>query len=170
MNGVEEGQPLPGHPVNETELQGLGFTPLSLVVTQSALPIESGTACQWDTVGSIPERPGHYLFTVEDGGSISVTYVGKTDHLWMVTKGHLPHGGGPRGGNRYGHPKHAGTNRRRINVLLAEQLALGRSFGHWVRPLGLASDDPGRVEHELLREEDELINRWDLRKVGWNIK
>lgn len=87
-----------------------------------------------------------------------MTYVGRTEHLWMVTKGQLP-GSGGRGGQRYGRPQHAGATRQRVNILIAEQLREGRSVRHWVRP--------GPV-NELRAEEERLITEWDLRRVGWN--
>ncbi len=78
----------------------------------------------------------------------------------MVTRGHLPKSGGARPGQRYGRPLYAGTTRKRINMLVAAELAAGRWVQHWVRPL----------QNELLiAEEEVLIQRWRLRQVGWNL-
>jgi len=87
-----------------------------------------------------------------------VTYVGRIEHLWMVTRGRLPVDGG-RGAPRYRRPRHAGATRRRVNILIAVQLRVGRSVRRWVRPLATA---------ELRVEEERLITRWNLRRVGWN--
>lgn len=77
----------------------------------------------------------------------------------MVTKGRLPRPAGARDGQRYGRPKYAGITRQRVNILVAAQLAAGRRVRHWLRPL----------PEPLLREEEErLIQRWQLREVGWN--
>jgi len=88
-----------------------------------------------------------------------VTYVGMTTHLWMVTIGRLPSGGG-RGGQRYGRPRHAGVTRERVNVLVAEQVQVGRVVTHWVKPV----DDISA----LRLQEEQLIAKWDLRLAGWN--
>src|SRR3990170_1764325 len=156
---------LPGHGTSEPELRSLGFVPLSIEVRRF-LPTPEGMCCEWDTVGAVPEGPGHYLFTIEDGGEIRVAYAGLTVHLWMVTKGHLPRGGGARPGQRYGRPKYAGVTRRRINSLVAEQLGLGRRVRHWVRPLVHPPAAPSAIRAELLVGEEELITRWRLREVG----
>jgi hypothetical protein len=87
-----------------------------------------------------------------------VAYVGRTEHLWMVTKGRLP-GGGARGGQRYGRPRHAGATRRRVNILIAEQLRAGRVVRHWICQLPSAA---------LRAEEERFITSWDLRRCGWN--
>lgn len=110
-------------------------------------------------MGEVPDAPGLYAFTVEDDHELRVAYVGLTEHLWMVTKGHLPGGAGARGGQRYGRPKHAGVTRKRVNILIAEQLRAGRLVRHWVLSL------PGVA---LRAEEERLIIDWDLRRVGWN--
>jgi hypothetical protein len=96
---------------------------------------------------------------MEDDAHIRVTYVGLTEHLWMVTKGRLPGSGGARGGQRYGRPRHAGVTRQRVNILIAGQLRSGRVVRHWVRTLPVAA---------LRAEEERLINSWNLRRVGWN--
>lgn len=137
----------------------MGFIPLDIeILDRVSLPFgESGV--NWNTIGDVPDSPGVYAFTVADDEELRVTYVGLTSHLWMVTKGRLPDGSA-RGGQRYGRPKHAGTTRTRVNVLVAEQLTLGRTVRHWVR---LALD----VE-ELPALEESLIRKWDLRLSGWN--
>lgn len=147
-----------GHPISEGELASAGFKPLHLRPGSLDVDLPSGPGCEWTTVGEVPEGPGLYAFTVEDDHDIRVTYVGRTEHLWMVTKGRLPSGGG-RGGQRYGMPRHAGATRQRVNILVAEQLRAGRLVRHWVRPLPAM---------ELRAEEERLITVWDLRRVGWN--
>jgi hypothetical protein len=121
-----------------------------------------------DTVGIVPEGPGHYLFTVEDNDRMHMTYVGLTEHLWMVTKGRLPGGRGARPGQRYGRPVYAGVTRRRINLLAAEQLDLGRRVRHWVRTLAHPPADVAATRGQLVLEEEELILLWRLRETGWN--
>jgi hypothetical protein len=150
---------LPGHPIAATALFAAGFRPLELTVGSLHVDLPSGTGCEWTTMGEVPDAPGLYAFTVEDDHELRVAYVGLTEHLWMVTKGHLPGGAGARGGQRYGRPKHAGVTRKRVNILIAEQLRAGRLVRHWVLPL------PGVA---LRAEEERLIIDWDLRRVGWN--
>ncbi len=82
-----------------------------------------------------------------------MVYVGLTTHLWMVTKRRLPRSGGARPGQRYGRPKYAGTTRQRVNVLIADQIALRLRALHWLRPL---------AEDRLRAEEEALIRRWRL--------
>ena len=120
--------------------------------------LADGVGCAWTTVGDVPDSPGLYAFTVSDGSVLRLTYVGLTTHLWMVTKGHLPQSGGARGAQRYGHPKHAGVTRQRVNILIAIEHAAGRQVRHWVRPLAA----------ELPAAEETLIRRWRLRETGWN--
>jgi len=148
----------PGHPILATELSLAGFEPLELRVTSLNVHLSSGRGCEWTTIGEVPDAPGLYAFTVEDDQQMRVAYVGLTEHLWMVTKGRLP-GGGARGGQRYGRPRHAGATRQRVNILIAEQLRAGRLVRHWVRKLPLAM---------LRAEEERFITGWDLRRVGWN--
>jgi hypothetical protein len=149
----------PGHPVAAADLYQVGFRPLELRVTSLDVDLPTGRGCEWTTVGEVPQVSGLYAFTVEDDQYIRVTYVGLTEHLWMVTKGRLPGGGGARGGQRYGRPRHAGVTRQRVNILIAGQLCAGRVVRHWVRPLPTAV---------LRAEEERLITSWDLRHVGWN--
>lgn len=170
MNGTGDrldSKELPGRDTSEPELRSLGFVPLSIEVRRF-VPIPEGLCCEWDTIGAVPESPGHYLFTIEDGAAIRVAYMGLTGHLWMVTKGHLPRGGGARGPQRYGRPKHAGITRRRINLLITQQLGLGRRTRHWVRPLVHAAAAPSAIRAQLKVGEEELIARWRLREIGWN--
>jgi hypothetical protein len=124
----------PGHPILATELSLAGFEPLELQVTSLNVHLPSGRGCEWTTIGEVPDASGLYAFTLEDDQQMRVAYVGLTEHLWMVTKGRLP-GGGARGGQRYGRPRHAGATRQRVNILIAEQLRAGRLVRHWVRKL-----------------------------------
>jgi hypothetical protein len=137
----------------------VGFTPLELRAERMNVDLPCGTGCEWATAGAVPDSPGLYAFTVEDGLDLRVVYVGVTSHLWMVTKGRLPGGGGARGGQRYGRPRHAGVTRQRVNVLIAAQLRAGRQVRHWVRPLPAP---------DLRSEEERLITTWQLRTYGWN--
>ena len=157
-----------GTVVAEQDLVQLGFSPLALAVRRPAVSLPEGIGCDWDTVGQVPDGPGHYLFSVEHDGELRVTYVGLTSHLCMVTKGHLPPSGGARGGQRYGRPTHAGVTRRRINVLVAGEMQAGRVVRHWVRRMSVAPTDPRPVDERLRIEEEELIVRWKLRQAGWN--
>jgi hypothetical protein len=145
--------------VSAEELNALGFLPLELEFKEPVELAFGQLGRNWNTLGEIPNGPGIYAFTVESDGEMRVTYVGMTTHLWMVTIGRLP-GGSPRGGDRYGRPKHAGITRERINVLVAEQAEMGRAVTHWVMPV----DDIV----ELRPREESLITRWDLRLAGWN--
>jgi len=147
----------PGHPVTAAELAGAGFRPLELRVARD-VDLPGGRGCDWTTIGEVPDGPGLYAFSAEDDHEMRVAYVGRTEHLWMVTKGCLP-GGQARPGQRYGRPRYAGTTRQRINLLVAEQLRAGRLVRHWVRPCPAAA---------LRLEEERLISQWDLRRVGWN--
>lgn len=158
---------LPGHVTTEAELTSLGFAPLTLR-TRGAITLFDGTGCEWDTLGTVPSGPGHYLFTVEDDSSMHVTYAGLTEELWMVTKGRLPDGRS-RPAQRYGRPKYAGLTRQRINLLVTEQLAFGRCVRHWVRPLIQPTPQtPAATKVHLRVGEEELILRWRLREIGWN--
>lgn len=150
---------LPGAAVTEQLLRELGFTPFELAFEAGSVSWPGAVGIKWATVGEVPDSPGLYAFTVSDGATLHVTYVGKTDHLWMVTKGLLPRGGGPRGGNRYGHPVHAGVTRKRINALVAEQVTRGRTVQHWLAPWPI---------ERLATDEEAFIARWKLRVVGWN--
>lgn len=149
---------LPGFPVSAAVLAAAGFTPLELRVERLNVDLPCGTGCEWATAGAVPDSPGLYAFTVEEGRDLRVAYVGMTSHLWMVTKGRLP-GGGARGGQRYGRPRHAGGTRQRINVLIAAQLRAGHQVRHWVRPSPTL---------DLRAEEERLIASWELRTYGWN--
>lgn len=153
-------QNFPGHRVTERELHTLGFYPYELEIYSVDVQLPEGVGYNWKTIGDVPELPGVYAFTVDDYGSDPhVTYVGQTKHLWMVTKGRLPRLGGARGPQRYGRPLHAGETRRRINILASEQIRKGYHVRHWLRPTDASL---------LLTDEEELIRRWNLRRVGWN--
>lgn len=157
---------LPGHVVTEAELLDRGFLPLMLELRHVNVELPGGLGCEWTPMGEIPRGPGLYAFTVEKD-NLCVAYVGLTEELWMVTKGRLP-AGGARGGQRYGRPRYAGVTRQRINCLVAEQLRLGRTVRHWVRPLHDQPDDRQTLRRRLFDAEQELISHWDLRRVGWN--
>jgi hypothetical protein len=157
-----------GTVVAEQDLVLLGFSPLALAVRRLGVSLPEAIGCDWDTVGQVPDGPGHYLFSVEHDGELRVTYVGLTTHLWMVTKGQLPRSGGARGGQRYGRPTHAGATRRRINIHVAEELQAGRAVRHWVRRMSAVPADPRAINERLRAEEEELIVRWQLRQAGWN--
>jgi hypothetical protein len=150
---------LPGHPITHEELASLGFSAHDIVIRATGVLLPHGPGCEWTTLGDVPDSPGLYAFTVDDGVVQHVTYVGLTTHLWMVTKGRLPRSGGARPGQRYGRPKYAGITRQRVNVLIAAELDAGRRVRHWVRPLG---------PDALRREEERLIQQWRLRELGWN--
>lgn len=150
---------LPGTPVTEAELRTAGFVPLELRFADEPVPLATGVGCSWTTEGDVPDGPGLYAFTVDDGVAQHMAYVGRTSHLWMVTRGLLPRAGGARGGQRYGRPKHAGVTRQRVNMLIASQRMQGRRIRHWVRTL---------PDLELVAEEEALITRWRLRTTGWN--
>ena len=159
VGDVISAYPLPGTPVTDEELSALGFIPLELEFVDSPVILPLGTGCSWITTGEVPDTAGLYAFTVAVDGFMHVTYVGRTSHLWMVTKGQLPRSGGSRPGQRYGRPKYAGVTRQRINVLIAAQRAAGRQVRHWVRPL---------PDAETRLQEEQLIVRWRLRDTGWN--
>jgi len=148
----------PGHPILATDLTKAGFQPLELRVSSLDVELPGGRGCEWTTLGEVSNASGLYAFTVEDDHQMRVAYVGRTDHLWMVTKGRLP-GNGARGGQRYGRPQHAGATRQRVNILIAEQLRAGRVVRHWIRQLQPTA---------LRAEEERFITGWDLRRVGWN--
>ena len=152
------GSAWPGQPIAAAELAIAGFKPLELLVRSLDVDLPGGQGCEWTTTTEVPEGPGLYAFTVEDDHEMRVTYVGRTEHLWMVTKGLLP-GGRGRVGQRYGRPRHAGATRQRINILIAEQLRERRLVRQWVRPCPVG---------QLRAEEERLITEWDLRGVGWN--
>jgi hypothetical protein len=150
---------LPGYPVLEGELVALGFAPHELQFDPGEVLILGGIGVAWTTLGDVPDAAGLYAFTIDDGRRQNVAYVGRTSHLWMVTKGRLPHSAGARPGQRYGRPKYAGGTRQRVNVLVAAEVAAGRRVRHWLRPLAAA---------DLAGEEERLIQLWRLRQVGWN--
>lgn len=121
-------------------------------------------------MGDVPDSPGIYAFTVQrqaDHPVTRVVYVGMTTHLWMVTKGFLPRGGGARGGQRYGRPIHAGATRTRINLEIARASRKGWTVRHWVRPFAVPIGMD--VTTALRDQEEELIRRWKLRSTGWNV-
>jgi hypothetical protein len=148
-----------GFAVSAPELLVAGFMPLELRFERLDVSLPAGTGCEWATAGSVPVGPGLYAFTVEDNRELRVAYVGLTSHLWMVTKGRLPGGQGARGGQRYGRPRHADATRQRVNILIAEQVRVGRRVRHWVRPTPAAA---------LRAEQERLISSWRLRQNGWN--
>lgn len=151
---------LPGFVVDEAEVRRLGFQPHELRFHPTEIALPGGKGCEWSTLGVIPEGPGLYLFTITEGDVTAVAYVGQTKHLWMMTKGYLPRGGGARPGNRYGKPRYAGSTRQRVNILVAQQVAAGRLVRHWLKPTPL---------ERLDAEEESFIALWRLRLVGWNV-
>ena len=158
---------LPGRLVSTSELNDEGFVPLKLEVRKLDAEYPFGRGCEWTTLGNVPKGPGVYAFTVGEDNNLHVTYVGLTEELWMVTKGRLPNGGA-RPGQRYGRPRYAGVTRQRINGLVGEQLVLGRLVRHWVSPIVNPLSDRADVRGQLVLREEQLIQRWDLRLVGWN--
>ncbi|GAB3563393.1 hypothetical protein GCM10027344_20810 [Spelaeicoccus albus] len=150
---------MPGTLVEPEDLIALGFVPHDLDFGQH-VEWPGGTGIEWATLGQVPDSAGVYLFTIGDGDVVHVAYVGLTTHLWMVTKGHLPHSGGARGGQRYGKPRHAGVTRKRVNALIAQQVDAGRTVQHWLREL---------PRDLIVDEEDRLIHLWSTRSTGWNI-
>jgi hypothetical protein len=131
---------LPGFAISADDLMSLGFLPYELRIGAMDIQLPDSLGCNWTTIGTVPDAPGLYAFSVESSARMAVTYVGMTEQLWMVTKGHLPRSGGARGGQRYGRPKHAGVTRKRINGLVAEQILLGRTGA----PLASAPSPVGR--------------------------
>jgi len=153
-------QALPGFPVSEAELIALGFAPHDLQFEHGHVQLSEGRiGTAWVTLGDVPDAAALYAFTVDDGTRHNVTYVGKTSHLWMVTKGRLPRSAGARPGQRYGRPTYAGVTRHLVNVQVAVEVAAGRRVRHWLRPL---------AQSDLAVEEARLIRLWRLRDVGWN--
>ncbi len=163
----ELGDEAAGYPIAATELRGAGFVPLVLEFRPTSVELPYGAACEWTTIGDVPTGPGLYAFTSGDEIALSVLYVGLTEELWMITKGRLP-AGGARPGQRYGRPRYAGVTRQRVNALIAGRIRNGEAMRHWVRPLGESQGDRGAVRGRLLQLEEELIVRWELRRVGWN--
>ena len=155
----------PGHPVDEATLASMGFMPFILEIRPAHVDLPG--SCEWTTSGDIPKGPGLYAFTVDKAGDLRVMYVGLTEELWMVTKGRLPTGQS-RPAQRYGRPRYAGVTRQRVNALVAAQLQQGRLVRHWLRPLENPPGDRVEMRSTLLRMEQELITRWDLRRLGWN--
>lgn len=160
MSGpVLPGSALPGSPVTATELRELGFAAHELRFDADPVAWPGGIGLNWTTLGEVPESPGMYAFTVAEQHQLHVAYVGLTTHLWMITKGRMPRSGGARGGQRYGRPKHAGITRKRIDALIAVQVAAGRIVTHWLAPTPAG---------DIVGLEEQLIARWNLRVTGWN--
>ncbi|MEP9380775.1 hypothetical protein [Nocardioides sp. KR10-350] len=155
----------PGRRMTATELRDHGFDAYELLFHDRS---QAGY-CNWDTLGSVPDAPGLYAFTLSQEPSaeeITVMYVGMTTHLWMVTKGQVP-GGIVRPGQRYGRPQWAGVTRVRVNANVALAHDLGLHVQHWLRPIR-ASMSAAEIRYVLRDEEEQLITRWGLREVGWN--
>lgn len=151
-----------GTPVETDLLSKLGFVPYAL---RFRAEVSANAQCEWDTVGLVPDAAGVYAFVLGhvDWPSLHVVYVGKTSHLWMVTKGTLPRGGGARAGNRYGRHKYAGATRVRVNALVAEARQSGCDVTHWLSPR------PSLSASQLGALEEDLIAGWRLRETGWNV-
>jgi len=158
-----------GARVGANDLATLGFRPLNLHISKREVQVGDAVGCEWTTIGDVPDAPGLYAFTLQrqDPEEVRVVYVGMTAHLWMVTKGRLP-GGLSRPGQRYGRPIYAGVTRQRINVQIARAIGEGWTVRHWVKPFNGISLGPD-PKQALLTAEAELIQRWDLRRVGWNL-
>jgi hypothetical protein len=167
VDGPDDALRSPGYLTNATDLRGLGFLPLLLDVRASDVDLPFGRGCEWTTVGDIPKGPGLYAFTLGDDNDLRVMYIGLTEELWMVTKGRLP-AGGARPGQRYGRPRYAGVTRQRINGLVGEHLRAGGIVRHWVWPVVDVPPDRHALRAHLLELEQDLITRWNLRRVGWN--
>lgn len=151
--------------VTDTEaLLGMGYRPLGLRWHQTGYehPLY-GLCLNFDVCDPVPSAPGTYIFTIDRDAMIEVRYVGKTEHLWMVTLGKRPPNQ-PRGGQRYGRPRHAGDTRQWVSAGLSPQAASGLTVRQWVRPVPSTSD-LGAV---LLKREREDIARWDSRRLGLN--
>ena len=156
-----------GHATTAHAMRDAGFHALELEFRPASIDLPTGPGCEWTTVGAVPSGPGLYAFTVGPDDDLRVMYVGLTEELWMVTKGRLP-AGGARPGQRYGRPKYAGTTRQRINALIAERIGRGDHVRHWVGPIIDPPQDRTALRARLLQEEQELIETWKLRSVGWN--
>lgn len=149
------------------ELDDLGFSRFDLRFLTPPPDVAESGGCTWDTMGVVPDTPGHYLFTIEQSSELHVAYVGLTENLWMITKGRLSDGRS-RPAQRYGRPKYAGATRARINGLIAAEHAAGRVVAHWLRPLADPPSDRAALRARLLADEEALIRRWSLRQNGWN--
>lgn len=163
--GVTEGERatlagigLPGHVISDADLTTLGFVSHELVFGK-AVTWGSGCGIEWKTIGDVPQSAGNYAFTIRTDTELRVTYVGLTEHLWMVTRGLLPAGGGARPGQRYGKPKYSGATRKRINYLVWCEAARGHHIQHWLRPVHVDQIRPAEMA---------LIARWSLARIGWN--
>ena len=153
---INTGTVVTGH-----DLTTRGFVPHELAFRTLDF---TGTHCEWDTIGVVPDSPGLYAFVLtkpDRAAELHVAYVGRTSNLWMVTKGRLPRSGGARGPQRYGRWKHAGVTRGRINGLVTEAKRSGWDVAHWLSALLL--DDIA-----LHQREQDLIQLWNLRAAGWN--
>ena len=153
----------PGSPTTRHDVLSFGFQPFDLEIEGEVEVPGHGQGLRWRTLGDVPQCAGVYLFTTEMGHDLRVVYVGLTEHLWMVTHGCYPDGRS-RPGQRYGRPFHAGETRKRINVQAATQIRLGATLRHWVCPI----PDGAANRSLLLAVEEEAIDRWQLRRVGWN--
>ena len=102
-----------------------------------------------------------YVFhLVEARGHMAVVYVGLTTWLPMVALG--VKGGMARPGQRYGRPKYAGQTRQRINVLVAHEVAAGRTIRHWLRPfaaVGLVKTKSGSFGLGAFASRDGIWDR-----------
>lgn len=157
----------PGFETSAADLRHAGFVPLVLEFRPAAVELPFGAGCEWTTVGEVPSGPGLYAFTSGDDEHLRVLYVGLTEDLWMITKGRL-RAGGARPGQRYGRPRYAGVTRQRINALVAGRVAAGELIRHWVRPLVEAPAERGAMRSQLFQLEQDLIDSWNLRHLGWN--
>jgi hypothetical protein len=151
------------HVTTAEALRDHGYRPLKIAWLPTTYQHPTLGLCRnFDVVGDVPALGGLYLYNTYDGSAddpvLRVRYIGRTSHLWMTTKGVLP-GGGGRGGQRYGRPRHAGATRQRINAAVTADAAEGLQVGLWVRPVPAC---------ELHAAEEADILKWDLRRHGLN--
>ena len=161
-----QAEPLPGHPVSETELLNEGFSPLRLGVGSLDVVLSCGVGCEWTTVGEVPTGPGLYAFTVETHEELHVAYVGLTEELWMVTKGRLPIGGAAAGAtirpaSLRGHDTTAGQHpHRRAAPAWPRGSTLGPTTGFRSTFTGRRSKAPSRgrasIDHPVEPETGRL--------------
>jgi hypothetical protein len=149
--------------VNVDELATWGFEPVKIRWLCTTFDDKRYANCRdFDVEGRVPRSSGLYVFVLERHATVDVRYVGRTSDLPMVTLGKTTNGQ-PRGGQRYGRPKHSGDTRRRVNAALTSDASNGAVVGMWLRrfvssPAALAS------------EEETLISHWRTRFYGLNLR
>lgn len=166
MSGTTASSQMPNRPtrvgclVSLDELNRRGFRRLDIEFVGDIQQLASGPCRNWNSIGQVPDSEGLYAFVLEKNEESRVAYVGRTAHLWMVTKGSLP-GVHARPGQRYGRPKYAGVTRERINALVLQATDAGYTVSHWVCPRGEGATALDLAERALIAE-------WDLVACGWN--